>query len=910
MGLSNALNTAVSGLTSHQKALDNIGNNLANVNTVGFKKGVYQFSTLLEQTLRGGMGSTGTTGSVNPIALGFGTQTGSINKVFTQGNIETTGNGQDMAIDGNGFFVVKSGNMVAYTRDGSFAVDEDGNLINSMGLYVQGTMAVKNSDGSITIPQDTKLENINIPIGTIGGMQKTSTVAFAGNLNYTQNNVAGGLNLYGSVAVPSVDSLQEWMSSNQNTTDETWSALQEATYYEWTADSTSAVNPTSFGYVGVGGTVMTIDEAVLAGYALEDSAGNPIVAGSGALASLASIQGLGLSPMIREVNTINGGNVQTSQAMGITVPAYDSSVANGLTYPEWYYQSTGSALSYEDIVAENDALRTTIDQMTAIITDPGSTAAEIAAAEDAIDAAWDSAIRTIWSNGFNGADWDSAALTSASLPRSGTVLAASLNTPLEHVYTYENGKWNQLFTNLQEGDEITVAFDKGDTTISATFVYNYPVPQSDANQVALDYEKSYTLEHFLTFLGGDVNQTAAVCADISLDMFDGDVEAYNQALADLTLAKSSTETGGSTGVMGLVDVAPMVTVQNGGTDTIDAPLETAGAYTREGVTQVNYTVWDEATQSFVTGSAGRGDSFNVSLVSNLGTANALSNIQITHNDVTNRTLFSNETEYASTDGGSTTASITFYDSLGNAHTATVRMTLVSEDSNFSTWRWYAECQDDTDFTWQADPATGDLVSSLNSGTGLFRFDSDGNFVRGSDYSETGGIVINLENQGVDDTIHVAIQNGLSSKQTQDLDFSAFTYSAAATRISLSEQNGSPPGSLTSFEVATDGTVYGVYSTGKTVRLARLVLATVANENGLRAGANNLYYTTPASGEAQYGYPQDGGRGDILQYNLETSNVEMSEEFTKMISIERGYQANSRVVSVADEMLQELLSMVR
>ena len=164
MALSQALSTGITGLMSHQKAMDNIGNNLANVNTVGFKKGAFQFSTLLEQSLRGGMGADAGTGrgSINPIGLGMGTQTASINKVFTQGDLENTANPNDMAIDGNGFYVLRIGTGVAYTRAGSFYVGEDGSLMAGDGMFVQGTLAVKNTDGSYEIPQDARMQNLVI----------------------------------------------------------------------------------------------------------------------------------------------------------------------------------------------------------------------------------------------------------------------------------------------------------------------------------------------------------------------------------------------------------------------------------------------------------------------------------------------------------------------------------------------------------------------------------------------------------------------------------------------------------------------------------------------------------------------------------------------------------------------------
>jgi flagellar hook protein FlgE len=224
---------------THQKAMDNIGNNLANVNTVGFKKGVYQFATILHQSLRGGMGADAGSGrgSINPISMGLGAVTGSINKYFGQGPIETTGNNTDMAINGNGFFVIREGNGYAYTRDGSFYLGEDGSLLAGDGLFVQGTLAVKGGNGMYRIPQDAKMQNIVIPIGQIGGHVQTTQVEFTGNLDSRQE-LAYGTRLFGSSGFPTVGSLQSWMwedfdggdSARKPDVDETWNALQSESF--------------------------------------------------------------------------------------------------------------------------------------------------------------------------------------------------------------------------------------------------------------------------------------------------------------------------------------------------------------------------------------------------------------------------------------------------------------------------------------------------------------------------------------------------------------------------------------------------------------------------------------------------------------------------------------------------------
>ncbi len=240
----------------------------------------------------------------------------------------------------------------------------------------------------------------------------------------------------------------------------------------------------------------------------------------------------------------------------------------------------------------------------------------------------------------------------------------------------------------------------------------------------------------------------------------------------------------------------------------------------------------------------------------------------------------------------------------------MRMSMVSQDDNFTTWRWYADSMDDSDFSWQANAATGELESNLNVGTGLIRFDKDGNFVKGSTTSETGGIVINQKNQGVNEPILIKVLNGLSSSSKQGLDFSELTCSAVSNTFKLYKQNGRPPGTLNDFSVSPEGVITGIYSNGNTVEIARLGLAMIPNETGMVAAGANLFYTSPASGDALYGHAYTAGAGKIHHKQLETSNVELSEEFTKLISTERGFQANSRTITTADEMIQELLNLKR
>ena len=135
MGLSKAMTTAVTGLTTHQLAMDTIGNNLANVNTAAYKGYDFEFATLFSQTLSSGTAADSETGrgSVNAIQIGYGAQTGSTTQNFEQGGFNNTGNPLDMALEGDGFFVLRMGNSEVYTRSGDFSLGDD---LSLLGLTV------------------------------------------------------------------------------------------------------------------------------------------------------------------------------------------------------------------------------------------------------------------------------------------------------------------------------------------------------------------------------------------------------------------------------------------------------------------------------------------------------------------------------------------------------------------------------------------------------------------------------------------------------------------------------------------------------------------------------------------------------------------------------------------------------
>ncbi len=170
----------VSGIRAHQIRMDVIGNNLANVNTTGFKFSRVTFKDMLNQTVRGGTAPTATgTGGVNPAQVGLGVLVAGIDTIHSQGNLQATGKPTDMAIQGNGFFVLNNGSTIAFSRDGSFDINANGVLINpANGYRVQGWQAVNG-----TVDTSGPVGDIVIPIGSRMVAQATSNVYLVGNLN-------------------------------------------------------------------------------------------------------------------------------------------------------------------------------------------------------------------------------------------------------------------------------------------------------------------------------------------------------------------------------------------------------------------------------------------------------------------------------------------------------------------------------------------------------------------------------------------------------------------------------------------------------------------------------------------------------------------------------------------------------
>ena len=178
-----SLFSGVSGLQNHQTRMDVIGNNISNINTTGFKRGRVNFQDIIYQQLQGAARPTEDLGGVNPKEVGLGMSIASIDTLHIQGTLQTTGVGTDLAITGQGFFILDNAGKQVFTRAGAFSVDSDGIMVNpANGMKVQGWMA-REINNITVLDVSRPVEQLEIPVGGKDPARATTMVDFACNLD-------------------------------------------------------------------------------------------------------------------------------------------------------------------------------------------------------------------------------------------------------------------------------------------------------------------------------------------------------------------------------------------------------------------------------------------------------------------------------------------------------------------------------------------------------------------------------------------------------------------------------------------------------------------------------------------------------------------------------------------------------
>ncbi len=229
------------------------------------------------------------------------------------------------------------------------------------------------------------------------------------------------------------------------------------------------------------------------------------------------------------------------------------------------------------------------------------------------------------------------------------------------------------------------------------------------------------------------------------------------------------------------------------------------------------------------------------------------------------------------------SSLVIYDSLGTEHIATCFYTKTGEN------QWEYNVAVDSDELDAAQAGAEDLTVVL---TGTLEFDEDGNLTTG----------------GTGNTAALQWNNGSDQTQVISYNFDITQFDSEST-IYYQTQDGYAAGELSSVNIASDGTVSGVYSNGVTDDVAMIALATFTNPDGLDSAGGSLWMETAQSGAAAIGFPGES-QGTLITQSLELSNVDLSAEFVDMITIQNGYNAASKVITTVDEMLQEVLNLKR
>ena len=227
-----------------------------------------------------------------------------------------------------------------------------------------------------------------------------------------------------------------------------------------------------------------------------------------------------------------------------------------------------------------------------------------------------------------------------------------------------------------------------------------------------------------------------------------------------------------------------------------------------------------------------------------------------------------------------TGSVTIFDSLGSAHTLTLKFTKTSNNN----WNWSTSV-----------PAAD---GTLSGNTGTISFNPDGSINAISPnppvvtFTPTGG---------------AASQNVVLSLGDN---FTGITQTSSSSVVSALTQNGSSAASLSNINIDQYGYIVGVFSNGQSRQLAQILLATFPNLNGMISVGDNMFTVSANTGDALIGAPGESTGTTIQSGALEQSNVDLSEEFTRMIVSQRGFQASARIVTVSDTLLQEITNLVR
>lgn len=843
--------SGVSGLQAHQVAMDVEGNNISNVNTKGFKYSRADFGTMFSQTVKIATAPTDGRGGSNPLQIGLGVSVSSTTRIHSQGSVQTTNKNTDVAINGDGFFMVSDdGGLTRYlTRDGDFKLDAYGNFVNNAGFVVQGWNI--NWDNQ-TIDSSRSPQNIFIDPGMHIPAAKSTEVAIKANLNSGLNIGTSSRNLY------ALDSVHGWNTKTQRAEDENDTGTTQ--FY---TTSKNAVEVTEKG-VDAGslfnakgqGLNLRDGQGIWVSYAdakftTDKAAGTNVFDPNSTAAQQANVIFWGNKDIAVNLDiTLNGVKIQNAN-----IRSLDEAIAyiNTFTAPTDTRDGTGvKAVKKADgsgIEFVNDNADGTTDNMKNIdlTVNSGNSAGEIS---------------TIAYNAATGAFSPQGNLTTAQNNTSWITGTAQAGQPQNvkvvtaHKYIYSsnpvtippminpdggpafqpnNGNRPTDPASANYWDAIRGNLKNTDARVFRTTEDLRELLQRDA-RYGVDYNGSGIIDNATpTFDANDINQAVKVVV----------TENGNFAISNANE-----------------------------TSTIQA---NAGAGNQAVTTNPHAMSFNITAYSDKQGTVSTNDAFTTIFKSFDGPL--VVGGQIKESEQLKLSAFS--------------AGLEIYDSLGSKHTLEVQFVKQSTTQDGGNeWQMIIRVPEPAEINTTGEGPTNIIV-------GTARFNNDGSL---ANYTPK--------------TINFSPNNGAAPNQQIKLSFGTsgsndgLVSSNSASTLTGQATDGYTSGNLKPDAIRVDdkGNILGEFTNGKTFAVAKIAMASVANNSGLEEIGGNLFKVTANSGAIVVGEAGTGGRGEMKTSALEMSNVDLSRSLTELIIIQRGYQANSKTISTSDQMLQTLIQL--
>ena len=818
-----SLMTAVTGVRAHQTMLDVTGNNIANANTMGFKKDFALFSDLMYQTSKSASAPNGNIGGINPAQVGLGVQVSAIETIHTQGGASYTGNQSDMMIQGNGFFVYDNGNgSQLYSRSGATARDADNNLVQSgTGYYIQGYAMEKDPLNPGSYIKASDLSNVNIPLGRKLPAQETTVVQYQCNLDSRSSAYLP----YGFADVPyNQDALTDktpkvfgYSGNRYGTSEVKLGADKDKTFFmsfETNLDSTETL-------VNNGAASIVLPNT---------SATPPIPAG-----------------YVKDYLSINIG---TSNSMDRATTASINFDMVGITKegnPELKLSTDATGTTSSTSIAPSKIIAASADGKYVLYQYPGTTGTS---EKDYFVATYDAGVLTIR---------DAAA----------SIMDMSGTTPVLRSDIIATGGTPSTFYD---------ATHTGDIGNAKIFQYNvenkmnYGAAKPTVTKIVtsgtiktLEAQPLSIVAEFDERELWDDKTTLYMWYKIPAGDYDTDGDA---SIAELTLTEDVMVK-----MTALVYFNPDGTFSEVGKPTVDP--ETVGTPALSPLELLG------------------GDDFKIKVGSN--------GSSLVFTQVVNST--ENEIGIIRQGSGIHYTKQKIYDCNGNDYTLEVKFSKITENR----WRWDAYILDGngnavTELTCddgsKISVASTDFVPEPNSGE--INFCGCGPIVN----PESAEIMIPFSLAGMPNA-NVSLNFGGFGDQ-----LAGVTQYASETTTKAVYQDGYGMGIMEDYSIATDGTITGIYSNGQNIPLYRVALATFANQQGLDKVGDTMFRATVNSGNANIDAAGSNGKGSIMSQNLEMSNVDLTEEFTHLIIAQRGFQANTRVITTSDQILEEVVNLKR